>query len=61
MKYAKEIKSARIRAGMTQRQAAEKLGISKSQVERIERGKATPRPLVAAAYLKSLYGQEVAP
>ena len=42
--------AARVAAGITQGEMAEKLGISRTQISKIEHGKARPRSLYVYAY-----------
>lgn len=54
MTFAKRLRAAREKAGLTQSEAAKKAGYSLSAIVKFEGGKRTPRALVVPAILTAI-------
>lgn len=54
---AQQIRSARLRAGLTQAELAKRLGTSQPAINRYERGTVTPRPAMLARILAACRGK----
>ena len=57
MKFSDRIKAARKGSGLSVEDAAKRIGVSRSTIEKWEAGDRTPKPVMAAHAVKTLEGK----